>query len=534
MAFSQEYAGYAVQFIQLLKHGDDFYGQPFLLLPWQKEAVSTFYGTLREGTNLRQYQYLYLEIPKKNGKSELAAALGLFHTFADEAVYGEVYLVAADKSNAGIIFSAALSMLEQCPALEKRAIVRESTREIVDKKSHTRMKVMSSEAYSKHGYKPTCVIFDELHAQPNRELWDIMTFGAGSARKQPVWIVLTTAGDDPDRRSIGWEIHQKARSILEYRAGNTEGNFDNPVWLPYIYGLPDDPEEAAAIDIFDEEVWKRCNPSLGETIQLETLRLEAIDARQSEAAERLFRWLRLNQWIAVKTVGWLPLPLFDRTAEEIPLGELAGKRCYLGMDLSSTTDLTALALVFPPQEGLARWHTLFHAWIPEEGMKERIRRDHVPFDRWQKEGFLTATAGDCVDYDYIEAAITAKAAAHRVQLLGTDQWNSRMLTQRLTQAGVVEVVEIPQTMAGMSEAMKTLERLLRRGEMTHENNPCARWCFGNVRCAVDGNENQKPVKNKSVERIDLAVAWINAVAAALLKGEEADLQSRILSEDWSL
>jgi UDP-N-acetylmuramate-alanine ligase len=170
--------------------------------------------------------------------------------------------------------------------------------------------------------------------------------------------------------------------------------------------------------------------------------------------------------------------------------------------------------VFPPQEGLSHWHTLFHAWIPEEGMKERIRRDHVPFDRWRQDGHLTATAGDCVDYDYIEGEITRQAARYRVQLLGTDQWNSRMLTQRLTQAGVVEVVEIPQTMAGMSEAMKTLERLLRRGEMTHENNPCARWCFGNVRCAVDGNENQKPVKHKSVERIDVAVAWINAVAAA--------------------
>ena len=244
MRFKQSFADYAIRFVECLKHGDDFYGQPFLLLDWQKNAVGTFYGTLRDDADYRQYQYLYLEIPKKNGKSELAAALGLFHTFADEATYGEVYLVAADKGNAGIIFSAALSMLKQCPALLDRAKVRESTKEIVDTDSHTKMKVMSSEAYSKHGYKPTCVIFDELHAQPNRELWDIMTFGAGSARKQPVWIVLTTAGDDPDRGSIGWEIHEKARRILDYRAGNTDGeNYDNPLWLPYIYGMPDDPEQ---------------------------------------------------------------------------------------------------------------------------------------------------------------------------------------------------------------------------------------------------------------------------------------------------
>lgn len=543
MRWSQGYADYAVDFVQCLKHGDDFYGQPFVLLPWQREAVEKFYGTLRDGEDYRQYQYLYLEIPKKNGKSELAAALGLLHTFGDGAMCGEVYVVAADRDNASIIFGAALSMLEQCPTLKKRARIKESTREIVDTVSRTKMKVLSAEAYSKHGYKPTCVIFDELHAQPSRDLWDIMTFGAGSARKQPVWIVLTTAGDDPDRNSIGWEIHEKARHILEYRAGRTEGNYDNPVWLPYIFGMPDDPEEAAALDIYDEALWYRVNPSLGVTIPIETLRQEALDARQSPAAERLFRWLRLNQWIAVKTVGWLPLTVFDATGEDIPEVTLAGKKCYIGTDLSSTTDLTAATLLFPPQPGLTRWYAIFRAWIPEEAMKEREKRDHVPFRLWRDAGFVHATTGDCVDYDYIEAQITKDARIYRTAedvrverrvRLGTDQWNSRMLTQRLEQAGVVDVVEIPQSMAGLSSAMKTLERLLRKGEMTHQKNHCARWCFGNVRCAVDGNENIKPMKNKSVGRIDITVSWIIAMAAALLDGEAIDKNAAILAEDWGM
>lgn len=534
MRFSQGYADYAVDFVQCLKHGDDFIGQPFILLPWQNEAVSKFYGTLRDGEDLRHYQYLYLETPKKNGKSELAAALGLLHTFADGATNGEVYVCAADRDNASIIYKAALSMLRQCPALLKRARIKESTREIVDTVSGTVMKVLSAEAFSKHGYKPTCVIFDELHAQPNRELWDVMTFGAGSARKQPVWIVLTTAGNDPDRNSIGWEIHKKASTIIDYRSGSTQDNYDNPIWLPYIFGMPDNAEDCAAIDIYAEALWYRCNPSLGYTIQIETLRQEALDAQQSEAAERLFRWLRLNQWIAVKTVGWLPLTLFDKTKVAISRESLLGLRCYGGLDLSSTTDLTAWVLTFPPQKGLTHWYQIYRAWIPSEKAQEREKRDKVPFQLWAGREHIYITEGDCIDYDVVEQQVRDDAENFDIVYLGTDQWNSRNMTQRLQKDSTVEVVEIAQTMAGLSETMKETERLTRRQELLHEDNPAARWCFGNVRVAMDGNENTKPMKNKSTGRIDIQVAAIISMAAALLGKEKTDKNAAILSKDWSM
>jgi len=200
--FNKSYADFTKDFIRCLKHVDGiWYGKPFDLLDWQESALDEFYGTVKED-NTRQYQYLYFEIPKKNGKSELAAALGLYHTFADGEMNGEVYVCAADRNNAGIVFKVAVSMIEQCPALLKRCKITNSTKEIKDLKTGTVMKVMSSDAFSKHGYKPSCVIFDELHAQPNRDLWDVMTYGSGSARLQPVWIVLTTAGDDPDKKSI--------------------------------------------------------------------------------------------------------------------------------------------------------------------------------------------------------------------------------------------------------------------------------------------------------------------------------------------
>ncbi len=529
--FNQEYADFAIGFVECLKHVDGkWYGVPFDLLGWQKKALEEFYGTIKEN-QARQFQYLYLEIPKKNGKSELAAALGLYHTFADGEMHGEVYVVAADKANAGIIFNAALGMLEQNSTLKKRAKIKESTREIKDTVSGTFMKVLSSEAYSKHGYKPSCVIFDELHAQPNRELWDIMTFGSGSARFQPVWIVLTTAGDDPDRNSIGWEVHDKANKILQYRKGNTEGNYDNPVWLPIIYGLGDlDPDEAKLIDIYDEALWYHCNPSLGHTIDIDTLRQEALDAKQSEYAERLFRWLRLNQWISTKAVGWLPLTLYDKTQADIP--DLKGKRCYPGLDLSSTTDLTALVLLFPPQEGLPYWFTLFIPWITDEKMRERSKRDHVDFEKWVKEGYVKTTPGNCIDSDFVESEIYRVAEQYDLKLLGCDPYLSRMLSQRIMKKDI-GVVEIPQDMKNLSPAMKKMEELLIKGELKHEKNPCARWCFGNVRVATDGNENIKPMKNKSIGRIDVTVAWIIAMATALLKEVES-VSDTIMSDDWSM
>jgi phage terminase large subunit-like protein len=377
--------------------------------------------------------------------------------------------------------------------------------------------VLSAEAFTKHGINPTIVIFDELHAQPNRDLWDVMTFGAGATRKEPLWWVITTAGDDPDRNSIGWEIHEQARKILE-------GELLDPSWYVKIYGAKEDD------DIFDEEVWYRVNPSLGHAIPIEALRLEALAARNSEASERLFRWLRLNQWISLKRIGWQPLTLWDKTDGDWNLSELVGKKCYPGLDLSSTTDITAAVYLFPPQDGIPDWRFIQDAWIPEDNMKERVARDKVPYQKWVNDKYLHATPGNVVDYDFVEAKILAANEQYDIQTLGTDPWNSRMLTQRLMKNGV-DVVEIGQNFKFMSPAMKLIEQLMKRKKMSHEKNPLARWCWGNVVVAVDGNENIKPMKNKSKDRIDVTVALINAMATAMLF-EEIELDLTQATEDY--
>ena len=563
-------------------------GRPFNLYPWQTEAIHEFYDTLDvdddTGERYRQYWYLYLEIAKKNGKSDLAAALGIYHLIGDGEMNAEVYICAADKDNASIIFNSALFMIETAPWVAKMVaggqlkIIASQKKILYRQKFKTgnggtkwvtigRMQVLSSEAYSKHGYRPSCVIFDELHAQPNRDLWDVMTFGSGSGRRQPVYIVLTTAGDDPDRNSIGWEIHEKAVAVRDARRLRQvldEGGDphqilslkhvadddmaraqedllarDLPNWLPILYGITamfgDDPDDLAKIDIWDENLWYLCNPSLGRHLKIRILRLEAKDAKLSEAGEKLFRWLRLNQWISVKAVGWLPLTLYDKTQwgpsaklerEEWIRQHLAGKICYGGVDLSSTTDLTAFVLFFPPQQGLDVAVWLPFIWHAGGDIATAEKRDHAPYRDWERAGFISISDGDTIDYGAVEEKIAWAKATFNLKMVGFDPFLSRTITQRLS--SVVACIEIPQDMRNMSPAMKEIETGMRKHEILHVHNTCFRWTFGNVRCAVDGNENIKPMKNKSKGRIDPPVALIVAVAVWMIaRNQKPDLGASI-------
>ncbi len=592
--FMDEAAGaFVCQFISRLPTTDT--GKNFSLYDWQQDTLMQFYGTMEPdeetGEALRKYWYLYLEIPKKNGKSELAAALGIYHLFADKELNAEVYVCAADKDNASIVFNAAVFMLTTAPWTAKMVARGElhiiESRRRVEYRQRVRtgnggykwktlgiLAVLSAEAYSKHGYKPSCVIFDELHAQPNRDLWDVMTFGAGSGRRQPVWIVLTTAGDDPDRGSIGWEIHEKAvgvrdarklrkildeggdpRQVLSLRHVDPEDmaqaqeellQRDLPNWLPVLYGLTamfgDDPDDLKDIDIWDEKLWYLCNPSLGKHLKLRTLRLEAMEARRSEAGEKLFRWLRLNQWISVKAVGWIALTLYDKTQwgpskkadrEAWVVDHLAGKLCYGGVDLSTSKDLTAFVLLFPPQPGLETAVLLPFIWRPGGTVEAAERRDHVPYRDWERAGFLTLCDGDIINYTDVEDTIRWARETFDLRTVGFDPYLSRTITQRLEP--IVPILEIPQDLKNLSPAMKEIEDLMTRRQLLHVHNTCFRWTFGNVRCYVDGNGNCKPMKNRSPGRIDPTVASIIVMAVWMIdRNQKPDLAEAMKRRNYHL
>ena len=592
--FMDEAAGaFVCQFISRLPTTDT--GKNFSLYDWQRDTLMQFYGTMEPdaetGEALRKYWYLYLEIPKKNGKSELAAALGIYHLFADGELNAEVYVCAADKDNASIVFNAAVFMLTTAPWTAKMVARGElhiiESRRRVEYRQRVRtgnggykwktlgiLAVLSAEAYSKHGYKPSCVIFDELHAQPNRDLWDVMTFGAGSGRRQPVWIVLTTAGDDPDRGSIGWEIHEKAvgvrdarklrkildeggdpRQVLSLRHVDPEDmaqaqeellQRDLPNWLPVLYGLTamfgDDPDDLKDIDIWDEKLWYLCNPSLGKHLKLRTLRLEAMEARRSEAGEKLFRWLRLNQWISVKAVGWIALTLYDKTQwgpskkadrEAWVMDHLAGKLCYGGVDLSTSKDLTAFVLLFPPQPGLETAVLLPFIWRPGGTVEAAERRDHVPYRDWERAGFLTLCDGDIINYTDVEDTIRWAREVFDLRMVGFDPYLSRTIMQRLEP--IVPILEIPQDLKNLSPAMKEIEDLMTRRQLLHVHNTCFRWTFGNVRCYVDGNGNCRPMKNRSPGRIDPTVASIIVMAVWMIaRNQKPDLAEAMKRRNYHL
>lgn len=559
LRYSQEAVDQVLNFFGLLVFGQNKWaGQPFELLPWEEQLIREFYGVQvkdDDGRWVRYRRFLYTEIPKKNGKSELASGLGLYHLLADGETNPNVGIFAVDKENADIIYKCAKYMVEHTalsqPAHRPIAWPRDSVREIRTRFGGL-MKVYSGDVENKHGPSFSAILCDELHAwagRAGRERWRVLTVGSDAARAQQSVLVLTTAGNDPDRTSIGWKIHEKCRRILAWRRGEPEQPLDedDTEWLPVMYGIStltgDDPDKIAELDIYDENLWKQCNPSYGVTMKARKFRAEARTAKQSESAERGFRWLRLNQWVSTKDVGWLPLTLYDKTQigpsakaerEEWIREHLYGKTCYAGLDMSLRTDLSSLVLVFPPQPGLDEGVALFQAWRPLDGILEAEQRDHVPYRDWERAGFLTLCKGDMIDNRDVIAAILEAQKLFDLRALGIDQYLTQTMTPLLQDAGIV-VIAIPQTMAGMSPAMKELGDMIRSHQMLHIHNTCARWNFGNVRCAVDGNENQKPMKNRSTGRIDMIVAWIIAVAVwMILMNQPEDLADVIESGKFSM
>lgn len=507
--FDAQRAQETIDFLQLLHLTDDFYGDPFILQDWQKAIVSEVYGTIK-ANGRRQYKYAYLEIPKKNGKTTLIAGLGIRHLVLDPPG-GQIYCCAGDREQASLIYRAAVQMINQDETLQDILKITESSKLIENRETGTFLKVLSSEAFTKHGLNPTVVIFDELHAQPNRDLWDVMTKGAGAARKEPLWWVITTAGDDPDRKSIGWEIHEKARKVRD-----KEVKLAN--WYVKIYGAPDD------ADIWDEKVWYECNPSLGITISIESFREEAEEAKLNEKDERTFRWLRLNQWNKNKRNGWLPLTAWDATEGTWTREDLRGCFCFSGLDLATTWDMNGHVDLFPPQRGWKDWRFIMTAWIPEDNMKERVKRDGVEYDQWVRNGYMKATSGNVTDYGAIRMDIKELARQFRYKELGYDQYNATE-TALMLQADGIKMIPVAQTILGMSPAMKELEVLFKTSEknvkegkpplITHEKNTAGRWCFGNVNISMDGKENYMPIKDSRTERIDIFVALVDAMARAL-------------------
>jgi phage terminase large subunit-like protein len=448
----------------------------------------------------RQYRTAYVEIPRKNAKSTIAAGIGLYLLFYDGEPGAEIVSAAADRAQAAIVFDIAREMVEADPYLSK--VTQIYRRELVVPSTGSRYQVISSEAYSKHGLNLHAAIIDEVHAhQDGGELWNVLTKAMGS-RRQPLTFAITTAGYDRTEASLCWTLHEHTRQV-------NAGLIDDPSFLGVIYGAD------LEADWTDPKIWAQANPGLGTTIKREYLEQECRRAQDMPAYEHEFRRYHLNQWTQ-SAVAWIPMGTWDQGATPVDPEALRGKPCYAGLDLSTTTDLSALVLVFPDADG-THYDVLPFVWCPQDGIRKRSQRDHAPYELWARQGHLIPTEGDVVDYDVIRAEIQALSVRYDLREIAYDRWNATQLVTQLQQDGA-NLVPHGQGYQSLSAPSKEFEKLVRAGALRHGGHPVLRWCVGNTVLETDAAANIKPSKKRSTERIDTTLALVMAIGRAVMHG----------------
>lgn len=465
----------------------------FVLQPWQADFLATLYGWKRQSDGTRRYREALFAVPRKNGKSETCAGLAIYGMAADSETRAQVYSAAKTRDQAGLIYDVAAIMCRQSEDLRSMIRPVESRKRLEFAAKHSYYQALSADAATAHGKNPHLVLFDELHTQPNRLLYDGLKSGMG-ARRQPLFISLTTAGND--RNSICYEVWQHARNVRD-------GIISDPTFLPMLYEIQ--PGE----DWKDESVWKRVNPNLGVTVSMQFLREEYRRAASVPSYENTFRNLYLNEWTE-QAVRWISMDHWDKCQAETHWSELQDMPCWAGLDLSSSVDISALVLAFPVDGKVVLKP---HFWICDEQAKKNERTDRVPYREWARQGLVTITEGNVVDYDRIRADIRELAEEHNIQEIACDRWNATQLITQLSGDGH-NTVPFGQGYASISGPTKEFEKLVLGGQLVHDGNKILRWMASNVATTVDAAGNIKPVKDKSTGRIDGIVAAIMAVGRA--------------------
>ena len=493
-AFDAERADRVLDFLAQLQFIEGAVaGKPFELEPWQAAAVGCLFGWV-DSKGLRRYREMFLYVPRKNGKSPLVGAVADYVFLCDGEPGAQCYVAAADREQATIVFRHAAGMVERNPDLSPLVTVYRSMRSM--EFGGSTFRVLTSEAASKHGYNSHLVVIDELHAQPDRELVDVLTSSTGT-RTQPIVIYVTTA--DFDRPSI-------CNAKLEYAQKVRDGLIDDPRFLPVIY------ETATDADWESEEVWKQANPGLGTIKSLEYMRRECGKAKEEPSYQATFRRLELNQRTPTQDV-WFDLGLWDMCAGPLDDDALKGKPCWGGLDLSAGGDLTALVLAWPDIDGktaIRAWH-----WIPEDVAAAKEKRDRVPYRQWCDEGLVEFTPGNVTDYGFIRQKLRDDILPkYALKDIGADPWNATHLITELVEQDGVAIVAFRQGFVSMSAPAKEFERLVAGGKLLHDGNALLRWQVSNAVIRRDPAGNIKPDKEKARNRIDGVVASIMAIGRA--------------------
>lgn len=498
--FDAEAADRVVAFFEtyLRHHKGEWAGELFELEEWQREEIiRPLFGWMR-GDGTRRFRTAYIEVPRKNGKSTLAAGIGLYLTVADGEPGAEVYSSATKKDQAKIVHEAATQMVKRSPQLKRFAKTLRNNIHVPALGS--KFEPLGADSDTLDGLNTHGNIIDELHAHRDRRLWDVLITSMG-ARRQPMTAAITTAGVY-DRESIGWEQHEYATKVLE-------GIIPDDSFFGYI----------AAADEGDDwtspATWYKANPNLGVSLKEEYLATECERAQHSPAYQNTFRRLHLDEWTQ-QADRWIDMKVWNGRAGIIDPDGLSGQRCVAGLDLASTTDIAAFLLLFPPAETEELWRVLARFWIPEERIAERAQRDRVPYDAWVRDGWITATEGNVIDYDKVRADINEDGARYQIEEIAIDRWNATQIATQLDGDGFT-VAMFGQGFASMSAPTKELLTLLLGGRLAHGGNPVLDWMASNVAVKQDEAGNLKPDRKRSSEKIDGIVALIMALGRAMVQ-----------------
>jgi phage terminase large subunit-like protein len=488
-------------FSEILVHTKGLHARKrFVPADWQREEVLVpLFGCVRWDADLlayvRQYVVLWLEIARKNGKSELVAGIGLYLLCADGEEAGEVYGCARDRDQAGAIFGVAKRMVELSPELSTRLRIIESQKRIIDPSTESFYRVIAADALGNLGWNVSGVLFDEVITQRDGALWDALMSSMGT-RSQPLFAAATTAGDDPS--SFAFEEHMTSLAVME------DPKVD-PRRLAVIHSMP------AELDWRDEKNWPLGNPALGDFLQPKVLRAEALEAARSPRKQNAFRQFRCNQWVR-QIVRWLDLDLWDENAGMVVEEELAGRTCFAGLDLASTSDFCAFVMFFPGVDEEDDY-VVCRFWLPEAALERRSSMRDTLLD-WAAQDYLTLTEGAVIDHATVFDGIDDCVRKFDVQTMGYDRWNASQLVRDLEDSGL-ECEGVAQTCAGLNAGSRDLERRLGMKRLHHGGHPLLRWMADNVTSTQDNNENIKPDKKKSTEKIDGVVALVMALRQAL-------------------
>jgi len=499
--FDEAAANRAVDFIEkFCTHvKGELGGKPFLLEDWQKDDIIRPLFGWKKPDGTRRYRTCYVEISLKNVKSNLSATIALYMLFSDGEPGAEVSSAAGDRGQANIVFNIAQEMINNNEHLRSRAKV---LRNVVQYKSSW-YKSISAEAYTKHGLNCHAVIFDELHTQPNRDLWDVLTTSTG-ARRQPLIMALTTAGHD--RASICYEIHEYAQNVLE-------GIINDETFLPVMYAAhPDD-------DWTQEETWQKANPGYGTICHKSYFEQAVQNAKANPSMVNSFLRLHLNIWTSAET-AWIPDDVWMKGNQPIPHDQLANLPCYGGLDLASTQDLTAFALLFRDDVN-GCFYLLVHQFVNSEKAYTKKLSAGVDYVAFNNEGDVTITPGNVTDYRIVKEYILEQCAKYDVRSIGYDPRFSTYIVSEL-EADDVKMSPMAQNITTMNGPTKEFEMAAMRGEIIHGGNRCLRWQMGCAVVYTDVNENKRVTKerqeNKKVDGVIASIIAMNEYCHTL--GEE--------------